>query len=148
MNKTEEELIWEAYRFKLVREFGDIEDIIYYYNDGASIGDIAEEYDMDIDVVKSIIQNYKKSEKSIDDSDIIDTFKINTKKHHDRAMGIDASQRSDTTDREESGYDWEGTSAGFVNRSPEGSKNIRPYELGKKSRRETTDQWGKKYKKK
>jgi uncharacterized protein (DUF433 family) len=156
MNKTEEELIWEAYynKSKIIKESSDDEeideetigDIIYYYTKGgASIEDIADEYDMEIDEVEEIIRNHKEKR---DDSDIIDDFKINPKKHHDRGIGIDQSQRSDTTDREESGYEWEGTSGGFVNQSPEGAKNKRPYELGKKSRRETLDKWGKKYNKK
>jgi hypothetical protein len=133
--KTEEELIWEAYKPKLVRESSDVEDILYYYNDGATPEEIAEEYAIDIKDVLNIIKNEKSSSEFIDDSDIIDDFKLNPKKHREGDISI-KSDRTDITDRNESGHDWEGTSHGFVN-------DVKPT----KSRRETLDKIGKKYNK-
>jgi hypothetical protein len=138
MNKTEEELIWEAYKPSM----DDIvEDIITYYNDGVSPEDISEELDFEINEVYRIIKNYKKSQNFIDDSELIDKFKLDPKKHKEGDISIDPEQRSDTVD-----YSDKSTDPTFS--GPRGFVNENPYELGKKSRRETLDKWGKKYNKK
>mgnify|MGYP005854965499 CR=1 FL=1 len=61
--KTEEELIWESYtQSKIIKESLDadtIGEIGFYFQDGASVDEIAEEFDIDRSQVKEAIKIYQ-----------------------------------------------------------------------------------------
>jgi hypothetical protein len=109
--KTEEELIWESYMDSREPLDDEIIDEVgyYFYKDNTPIEDIAEEFDLSINQVKSALKQYQiKNQPSQDDyiDPIVRKERLD-KDHFRDSIAIDKKKRSDEIDFDKYGKDWE-----------------------------------------
>ena len=112
MNKTEEELIWENYtQSKTIKESLDpdmIDDIGFYFQDGASVEEIADEFDLEISDIRKAIKIYQSqiNRKISSQNAYLKHQNINPKdkRFSSKNMNLDPTKPTSSVDKPDSEY--------------------------------------------